>query len=57
MCFLRLLRMDFVTVRFVPSWFPGAGFKRYAKSMEDKLSMFENVPFNWAKENIVRIVI
>ena len=49
--------MDFVTVRFVPSWFPGAGFKRYAKSIEKQLSMFENVPFDWAKENIVRTAV
>jgi hypothetical protein len=45
---------NFTPVRFVPSWFPGAGFKRYAKSITNQLAMFENVPFDWAKKQIVR---
>ena len=44
----------FVPVRFIPSWFPGAGFKRFAMSIGKQLARFENVPFDWAKKQIVR---
>jgi hypothetical protein len=40
-------------VRFIPSWFPGAGFKRYARSITTQLARFEDVPFDWAKKRIV----
>lgn len=45
------------TVRFVPSWFPGAGFKRQAIVWQKRLSEIENTPFNWAKQQIVSVVI
>ena len=41
------------TVRFIPDWFPGAGFKRRAKEVGRELSDIEFVPFNWAKTQIV----
>jgi hypothetical protein len=41
------------TVRFIPDWFPGAGFKRRAKEVGQKMSDIERVPFNWAKAQIV----
>ena len=44
-------------MRFIPSWFPGAGFKRYARSISKELALFENVPFDWAKKQIVRTVV
>ena len=47
----------FIPVRFIPSWFPGAGFKRYARSISKELALFENVPFDWAKKQIVCTVV
>ena len=41
------------TVRYVPAWFPGAEFKRYAKRVGAKMAEMEHVPFNWAKKQIV----
>jgi len=40
-------------VRFVPSWFPGAGFQRVASDLGQKLSRIDAVPFNWVKQQIV----
>ena len=42
------------TVRFIPDWFPGAYFKRRAKEVGRETSDVEDVPFNWAKTQIVR---
>ena len=42
------------TVRFIPDWFPGAGFKRRAKEVGRETSIIERVPFDWAKAQIVR---
>ncbi|KAG2743323.1 cytochrome P450 [Suillus brevipes Sb2] len=39
-------------LRFLPSWFPGAGFKRVAFDIAKKLSRFEGTPFNWTKQQI-----
>jgi len=44
-------------VRFVPDWFPGAGFKRYAKRAARAMSDIDLRPFVWAKKEIVKIVI
>ncbi|KAI0267099.1 cytochrome P450 [Gloeopeniophorella convolvens] len=39
-------------LKYIPAWFPGAGFKRYAAKMrEDNVNMTE-VPFKWAKNMI-----
>ncbi|KAG2368438.1 cytochrome P450 [Suillus spraguei] len=40
------------SLRFLPSWFPGAGFKRVAFDIGEKLSGNDTVPFNWAKQQI-----
>lgn len=48
----RFLVDFFPFLRFLPSWFPLAGFKRYAEAAKRKLSRLENVPFEWAQENI-----
>ncbi|KAG1747611.1 cytochrome P450 [Suillus lakei] len=40
------------SLRFVPSWFPGAGFKRVAIDLRQKLSRLETIPFNWTKQQI-----
>lgn len=42
-------------VRFVPSWFPLAGFKRRAKAEKKRIGRLETVPFEWAMNNIVSI--
>ena len=42
-------------VRFLPSWFPLAGFKRHAEIAKKKMDRVEEVPFEWAKENIVSL--
>ena len=39
----------FPLLRHIPSWFPGAGFKRYAKAMRDKWHQVMNVPFNYTR--------
>jgi hypothetical protein len=41
-------------VKYVPHWLPGAGFKRYARSVRHLDSLRAGGPFSWAKENIVR---
>jgi len=40
-------------VRFLPSWFPGAGFKRHAEYVGREAARVDNVPFDWSKEKIV----
>ncbi|KIK35267.1 hypothetical protein CY34DRAFT_812300 [Suillus luteus UH-Slu-Lm8-n1] len=40
------------SLRFLPSWFPGAGFKRVAFDLGQKLSRLDTIPFNWAKQQI-----
>ncbi|KAG1742799.1 cytochrome P450 [Suillus paluster] len=42
------------SLRFVPSWFPGAGFKRVAFNLRKKLSRSDTIPFNWVKQQIQR---
>ena len=42
-------------VRFVPSWFPLASFKRRAEAEKKKIGRLEKVPFEWAINNIVSI--
>ncbi|KAG1771257.1 cytochrome P450, partial [Suillus occidentalis] len=39
-------------LRFLPSWFPGAGFKRTAIDHGKRLSITDTVPFNWTKKQI-----
>jgi hypothetical protein len=41
------------SVRFLPSWFPGAKFKRVALDLGQKLNKVDVVPFNWVKQQIV----
>ena len=41
-------------LRFLPAWMPGAGFKRKAMSVRQRLSGLDLFAFNWTKEQIVR---
>ncbi|KDQ11855.1 hypothetical protein BOTBODRAFT_635564 [Botryobasidium botryosum FD-172 SS1] len=43
----------FPILRHVPSWIPGAGFKRSAKSIKKKLDRMFEVPFNRVKTDMV----
>ncbi|KAA1477740.1 cytochrome P450 [Dentipellis sp. KUC8613] len=36
-------------LRFVPSWFPGAGFKRQANEWRERMSALTNMPHEWVK--------
>ncbi|KAF9448958.1 cytochrome P450 [Macrolepiota fuliginosa MF-IS2] len=42
----------FPLLRHVPEWFPGAGFKRLAKSIAGQMDQTNYIPFNWAKSQI-----
>lgn len=41
-------------LRYIPSWFPGAGFQRYAAEAKVLTDRMQNVPFNFVKKNMVR---
>ncbi|EIM80787.1 cytochrome P450 [Stereum hirsutum FP-91666 SS1] len=49
----RFLVESFPLLRYVPSWFPGANFKRFAANYRDKFSKLDVVPHEWAKEQII----
>ncbi|OAX32518.1 cytochrome P450 [Rhizopogon vinicolor AM-OR11-026] len=42
----------FPILRFIPSWFPGAGFKRDAVVWREQMSELDRKPHAWAKEQI-----
>lgn len=48
--------MSWHAVRFVPSWFPGAGFKRQAIIWQTRLRELESAPHEWAKQQIVSML-
>ena len=50
----RYLVQTLPWLRFVPAWFPGAGFKRQAKVWRGLISEFVNEPFDRVKANMVR---
>ena len=39
------------TVKYVPEWFPGAGFKRFAKAARANVADSVNLPFQHVKES------
>lgn len=41
-------------LRHIPSWFPGAGFQRFAAEARDLTNQMQNVPFNSVRKNMVR---
>lgn len=43
---------SFPLLRFIPAWVPGAGFKRRAIWVRERLTGIDRFPFNWAKEKI-----
>ena len=40
-------------VRFIPDWFPGAGFKRLPPGTREALAAMRDVPFNDVKRRMV----
>ncbi|KAG1805788.1 cytochrome P450 [Suillus subaureus] len=40
------------SLRFLPSWFPGAGFKRVAFQIGQRLGRVNGTPLNWTKQQI-----
>ncbi|KAI8970552.1 cytochrome P450 [Trametes punicea] len=44
----------FPSLKYVPSWLPGAGFKRKAVIWKEKIERCASLPFKWVQENIRR---
>ena len=42
-------------LRFIPSWAPGAGSQRKAANIKEKMKEIDEIGFNWAKEQVVRM--
>jgi hypothetical protein len=42
-------------VRYVPAWFPGAGFKRTATLWREKTMKLVNLPYEMVKSDMVRL--
>ncbi|KAK2460279.1 hypothetical protein APHAL10511_007668 [Amanita phalloides] len=42
----------FPILRFLPSWFPGNTYKRRAAFFRDRMWDIDNMPYQWAKEQI-----
>jgi len=41
-----------LTVKYVPDWFPGAGFKKFAKETRKGLDNSMDHPFQYVKETL-----
>lgn len=46
----------FPLLRHIPSWLPGAGFKREALESQRLTSLMQSAPFEFVKENLVAIL-
>jgi len=40
-----------ITAKYVPEWFPGAGFKRYARRAKKLIDDLSTLPFQHVKES------
>ena len=40
-----------MTVKYVPEWFPGAGFKRFARIAKEDIDRSATLPFQHVKES------
>ena len=49
----KYLVSSFPILKHIPSWFPGAGFKRHFQALGKKLEMAVRSPFEDAKQNFV----
>jgi len=43
-------------LKYIPSWFPGAGFKRNAIRWKAKMEEFTERPFQYVKDSMVRVL-
>ena len=41
------------TVRYIPEWFPGAGFKSTARKWKEEVQEMVDQPHQWVKEQMV----
>jgi len=46
------LNLFILAVKYVPEWFPGAGFQTFARTAKAKLDKLINVPFQHVKESL-----
>jgi hypothetical protein len=46
----------FISVKYIPTWFPGAGFKREAISISKDVEAMLTAPFEMVKNQMVRLV-
>jgi hypothetical protein len=44
-------------VKYVPAWFPGAGFKRYAQEIQDAHRRLRNEPIALVKAGMVSFIL
>jgi hypothetical protein len=51
----RPRRAQITLVKYVPSWFPGADFKRIAQEYRATIDEFIDLPWAWVKDQVVRI--
>ena len=42
-------------MKYIPSWFPGAGFKRKAAEWRALMQEFVDIPFEFVKKDLVRL--
>ena len=49
-----LFHLRFFSVRFIPDWVPGSGFKHLPPGTREALTAMREVPFNYVKEKMVR---
>lgn len=45
----------FPFLKYIPSWFPGAGFQRVAANLRTKMTVFSEEPFKWVKTNLQQV--
>lgn len=47
----------FPLLQYVPTWFPGAGFHRFAQKVRVMTREMQDGPFNFVRKNMVRFVL
>jgi hypothetical protein len=55
MCYTQIIKI--VTVKYVPEWFPGAGFQRKAKVWRRYANEMRIRPFQAVKQSIVSLLL
>ena len=53
--FVVVPNVNAASVKYVPSWVPGAGFQRQAKAWKDLLPYFVDEPFDYVVANVVNM--